>query len=236
MCWNALQVGILMTTGFVFLRRQDGEILYVSRMYGSHRDLEPFQYVMPYSMDPQRPNDFTISHMLYWFTALSEQLPALLETRLQEKILVEKARRANRNQPVRSSEFAAPTPSNYSLPQQQNSSGPFSNTQYALLSSDVFLNFTPWKPETHLGGRAWSGLRLPDKLPVIIKCWDSYKNSAKQQETEVEVYLRLHELWGICIPKFIAVGIVGYCYAIVAERLKVSSHEIAHLGYHSFEK
>ena len=48
MCWNSLPLGILTTTtGFAFLRREDGGILYLSRLYGSHNNLEVYQYVMP---------------------------------------------------------------------------------------------------------------------------------------------------------------------------------------------
>src|SRR5215472_15043471 len=82
MCWNSLALGILMTTtGFAFLKRADGGVLYLSRIYGSHHDLQPFQYAMPWTLGP--PNNFTISHMLYWFTAMTEQAPLVPESRLQ---------------------------------------------------------------------------------------------------------------------------------------------------------
>ena len=88
MCWNSVQLGILTTTtGFVFLRREDGGKLHLSRMYGSHHDLEGFQYVMPHSMAPQ--SNFTISHMLYWFTAMPE-------THMHQAVQVEVARARHR--------------------------------------------------------------------------------------------------------------------------------------------
>jgi len=86
-CWNSFPLGILTTTaGFVFLKRQDGGILYLSLMYGSHRDLEQYQYAMPRTLGP--PNNFTISHMLYWFTAMTELAGRIPESRLQRAIQV----------------------------------------------------------------------------------------------------------------------------------------------------
>ena len=36
-----------------------------------------------------------------------------------------------------------------------------------------------------------------------------------------DTYVTLRELWGICIPKFIAVGKVAFCHAIVLQDLEV---------------
>lgn len=114
MCWKALALGILMTTtGFVFLRREDEGILYISRMYGSHRDLAGFQYVMPHSMAPQ--STFTISHMLYWFTAMTEQAAPLPESRLQQAIQVMNARHLASFQST-GTVYAATVPTNYIEP------------------------------------------------------------------------------------------------------------------------
>lgn len=222
MCWNSVQLGILMTTtGFVFLRREDGGILHLSRVYGSHHDLEGFQYVMPHSMAPQ--SNFTISHMLYWFTAMTEQAPLVPETRMQQAVQVEVARRAAAFYPT-STAYAVPVPSNYIEPQQAPPAGPSAYTGYTLQSAtDVFLEFKPWLRQNHRGGRAWNARLLPEKIQVIVKCWDSYKNSPDPQNTEVDIYLRLHELWGICVPRFIAVGRVAFCYAIILEDLEVTS-------------
>ena len=162
---------------------------------------------------------FTISHMLYWFTAMTEQSPQLPETRLQQAIQVESARRATALYPT-STIYAAPVPSNYIEPQQAGSSA---YTGHVLEpATDVFLDFKPWLRQNHCGGRAWSAVVLPENMPVIVKCWDSYKNSADAKNTEVDIYLKLHDLWGICVPRFIAVGRVAFCHAIVIQDLKVT--------------
>ena len=220
MCWNSSPLGILTTTtGFAFLRREDGGILYLSRLYGSHHSLETFQYVMPNSMAPQ--STFTISHMLYWFTAMTQQTPWLPETRLQQAILVEAGRRAAQFLPT-NTVYAAPVPSNYIEPPLPPTAGSSTYTGYTLQpSTNVFLEFKPWLRQNHRGGRAWSALLLPEKMPVVVKCWDAYKNNANASNTEVDIYLRLHELWGICIPRFIAVGRVAFCHAIIIEHLEV---------------
>ena len=222
MCWNSCALGILTTaTGFVFLRREDGGILYMSRMYGSHRSLAGFQYVLPQSMAPQ--SAFTISHMLYWFTAMTERTPPLPETRLQQAVQVEHARRLGSFQPT-GTVYAATVPTNYIVPAgtQAPTAGPPGYTGYALEpAADVFLDFKPWLRQNHRGGRAWSGLLLPEKMPVIVKCWDAYKNPVDPCNTEADTYIVLRDLWEICIPKFIAVGKVGFCHAIVLQDLEV---------------
>lgn len=222
MCWNSFPLGILTTTtGFVFLKREDRGILYMSRMYGSHRDLANFQYVMPQSLGP--PNNFTISHMLYWFTAMTERTPSVPESRLQQAIQVMNGQRVSASLPPVTIQYAQPIPTNYVVPQAQGDaavgrSGPTVGLQTA---DDMRLYFKPWVRENHCGGRAWKGQILPEKVAVIVKCWDSYRHNADSQMAEVDAYLKLQKLWGICVPKFIALGRVGFCYAIILERLEV---------------
>ena len=225
MCWNSTQLGILTTTtGFAFLRREDGGILYLSRLYGSHRSLEPFRYELPSSMAPQ--STFTISHMLYWFSAMAEPMPPLPETRMAAAIQVQAAYRAVQQLPT-ITVYATTVPTNYSLPPLPPAPGTGSGPYTLQSTTNVFLEFKPWLRQNHRGGRAWSALLLPEKTPVVVKCWDSYKNNDNAQNAEVSTYLRLQELWGICIPTFIAVGRVGFCHALVIEDLKVISSSMA---------
>ena len=222
MCWNSCALGILTTTtGFVFLRREDEGILYMSRMYGSDRNLAGFQYILPQSMVPH--STFTISHMLYWFTAMTEQAQPLPESRLQQAIRVENARRLSSFRPT-GTVYAATVPTNYIVPtgNQPPTAGPSGHTGWSLEpATDVFLDFKPWLRQNHRGGHAWSGRLLPGKTPVIVKCWDAYKNPVDPCNTEADTYVTLHALWGICIPEFIAVGKVGFCHAIVLQDLEV---------------
>ena len=223
MCWNSLALGILTTTtGFAFLKRVDGGVLYLSRIYGSHHNLQPFQYEMPQSLGP--PNNFTISHMLYWFTAITEQAQRVPESCLQQAIQLLNAQRASAQLPSSTAQYAQPQPTNYVLPQAQGlPAGPPTYTMSGLRAvEDIRLYFKPWVRENHCGGRAWKGLILPEQAQVVVKCWDSYKHNADSQKTEVETYLKLRELWGVCVPKFIALGRVGFCHAIILEHINVN--------------
>ena len=122
-------------------------------------------------------------------------------------------------------QFAQPIPTNYLLPQAQGytaGGGPASPTFGLQTTEDIRLYFKPWLRENHCGGRAWKGQILPEQNPVILKCWDSYKHNADSQKAEADTYLKLQELWGICVPKFIGLGTVGFCHVIILEHIQVS--------------
>jgi len=233
MCWNSTQLGILTTTtGFAFLRRADGGILYLSRLYGSHGSLAPFQYELPSSMAPH--STFTVSHMLYWFTAMTEQMPPLSETRMAAAIQVQAAYRTLQHLST-STVYATTVPPNYSLPPLPPTAAGSQSGPYSLQSTtNLFLEFKPWLRQNHRGGRAWSALLLPEKTPVVVKCWDGYKNNDNAQNSEVDNYLKLQDLWGICIPTFIAVGKVAFCHAIIIEDLKVKPSSTSLTIGHTF--
>jgi hypothetical protein len=235
MCWNSRAFGILTTTtGFAFLRRENGGVLYLSRLYGSHRDLEGYQYQMPASMEDQ--STFTISHLLYWFTALTELTPPLPETRLEAAIQVEAGRRADQQLPIHTIVYATPVPTNYSVPAPPPTIGSAPHASHALqpLTDILMMEFKPWLRQNHRGGRAWSALLLPEKMPVVVKCWDAYKNNENARNKEVDIYLRLQELWGICIPRFITFGRVAFCHAIIIEDLEVNSSNVSLTVGHAF--
>jgi len=84
-------------------------ILYLSRMYGSHRDLTTFRHLLPHSMAPQSSSP--ISHLLYCFTAMNERAPHLPETSLQQAIELENARHSS-FYPT-DTVYAATVPANY---------------------------------------------------------------------------------------------------------------------------
>jgi hypothetical protein len=216
MCWNSRALGILTTTtGFAFLRRENGGVLHLSRLYASHRDLEEFQYEMPASMQAQ--STFTISHLLYWFTALTELTLPLPEAGLEAAIQVEAACRANQLLPTTTVVYGTPVPTNYSVPVPPPTSALYASEP----PTTVLIEFKPWLSQNHRGGRAWSALLLPEKTLVVVKCWDAYKYNDNARNTEAIIYLRLEELWGICIPRFIAFGRVAFCHALIIEEIKV---------------
>ena len=112
---------------------------------------------------------------------------------------------------------------NYVVPQAEGygAGGPSIPMFGLQQAEDVRLYFKPWVHENHCGGRAWKGHILPEQAPVIVKCWDSYKHNADSQKAEVDAYLKLQELWGICVPNFVALGRVRFCHAIILEHLEV---------------
>jgi hypothetical protein len=66
------------TSGFAFLRREDNGILHLSRMFANNSILAPYGYMMPERL--VHGMSFIISHMLYWFTQLTETTPMMVET------------------------------------------------------------------------------------------------------------------------------------------------------------
>jgi hypothetical protein len=222
MCWNSQSLGILATTtGFVFLSRADGGILYMSRMFGSHRDLEAYNYIMPHNLAPG--SNFTISHMLYWFTHLTETTPCVVESSLAESIRVLDANRTVPSAAGPQIQIGRPSTSSF-VYQQTNTNAP--QFQYALqpVSDSLWLDFKPWVSENHCGGRAWYATILPEKQPVVVKCWDSYKNDTTRRDNEVKIYMKLQALWGRCVPKLIASGDIDFCHSILLERIDVFAH------------
>jgi hypothetical protein len=78
-----------------------------------------------------------------------------------------------------------------------------------------------------LRGRTYKVARLvceafngppPTDKPCCLHINENARNK------EVDIYLRLQELWGICIPRFIAFGRVAFCHAIIIEHLEVISY------------
>ena len=159
--------------------------------------------------------------MLYWFTALTEQAQLIPESSLQGSIQILNAQCSTSTNSSSTLQIGIPTAANYTLPQPDLTSPP-PDAYYGFQSvEDILLEFKPWLRQNHLGGRAWSGILLPERLPVVIKCWDSYRHNADLQKTEADIYLKLQGIWGICVPKFIAFGRVGFCHAIILERVEV---------------
>ena len=110
------------------------------------------------------------------------------------------------------------------VPQQPGgqAAGPPDYTTFSLQATeDIWVYFKPWARENHCGGRAWKAQFAQEQAPVVLKCWDSYKHDDNAQKTEADTYLKLRELWEICVPKFIALGQVGFCHVIILEHIEV---------------
>ena len=177
---------------------------------------------------------FTLSHLLYWFTALAELTPQLPETRLAAAIQVQVGHRTSQQLPTHTVVYATPVPTNYPVPAPPPpTTAPYAS-QALQPSSYVLMEFKPWVRQNHRGGRAWSALLLPQNIPVVVKCWDAYKNNENARNNEVDIYLRLQELWGICIPRFITFGRVAFCHAIIIEDLEVNPSSVSLTVGHAF--
>ena len=59
-------------------------------------------------------------------------------------------------------------------------------------------------------------------MPVMVKYWNAYKNSENLCNEEVGSYMTLSKMSEICIPKFIVVGKLEFCYAIVLQDPKIT--------------
>ena len=152
---------------------------------------------------------------------MAESTAPLPETRIAAAIHVQVAYHAVQQLPTITM-YATTVPTNYSLPLLPPTPGTWSGPYTLQFITNVFLEFKPWLRQNHRGGRVWSTL-LPENTPAIVNCWNAHKNNFNAQNTEVNTYLRLQELWGICIPTLIAVGRVAFCHAIIIEDLNVIS-------------
>jgi hypothetical protein len=188
----------------------------MSRMFGSHPELAQFGYIMPDSLVPG--STFTVSHMLYWFTHLTEIKPLLVETELAAgatTLATHIPAPPNTGQ----MQLGRPVTSSFSYP---NVSSP-QFYQYTLQPAPegIFLDFKPWVKENHCPGRAWYATILPDRRPVIVKCWDSYNTDPGLRNNEVVVYMKIQSLWGRCVPELLASCEIDFCHAIILERIEV---------------
>jgi len=87
MSWNSYTYGLLTTaTGFVFLFRDDAGNLWISNMFASNDSLATGGYILPSILSQYYR--FTIQHILYWFTHLTETTERVVERDLVQVIQV----------------------------------------------------------------------------------------------------------------------------------------------------
>jgi hypothetical protein len=204
MARNNKVFGIITTmTGWVFLRRENGGRLLMTRMFGCNASdaLRQRGYILP--------DTFTISLALYYFSALAETTLDVQETIGDPPQLV--------YFPSASTTSAAapfiqpPQPTQFQ--QEQPLPDPYVNFRHV-----AFL-FEPWKSEHRLGRKTWvanvhSNFR-DDK--VIFKLWDSRRVTSRDCDNEVATYKHLEPLWGVCVPSLLAFGPVDFCHGLVID-------------------
>src|SRR5947207_6863477 len=171
MCWNSQVYGILTTaTGFVFLFRDDVGNLWISQMFASHESLATGGYVLPSSL-AQNPR-FTISHLLYWFTHLTETTERLIERDLAQVIqVVDRYQTKPARPPVMN---VTNQPYMSQIPQSSNADaagGGYGGYHTFSLEpvDELLLDFKPWLEDSRCGGLAFRGSLVEGNQLIISK-------------------------------------------------------------------
>jgi hypothetical protein len=205
---NAKQYGILTTVnGWVFMYRQNRGKLFMSRLITS---------------DVANPTHPTIRQGIYYISALAVYAPDLPETN-------------SNGEPVRIplSDGRHPSPTVLPLPETPStgargraSRSMYSQDAYYILKADPEpreIVLEPGIAGNKLGAKAFLVHLFPADTIVVGKVWDTWKNSSADRDSEVDVYLKLHSLWGKQVPRFIGSGQIDFLWALLIERIEVRS-------------
>ena len=203
MCFDKVRYGIMATfNAFVFMKRQSGGILYMSRTI-------PITSTTP-----------TVLKLLYYFSHLcalhSEPYPEVNSDGIV--IDLKSAPRTPDKAPK------IPDP-NYRPPPRPNILAPPS--EGGSRRSPRFHEATMELPHldvaelTSIGCKGWRGT-LNNGHPVFAKLWDGWKLSSSLSEHEASVYYTLRDLWGTIVPDFLGLGQWGFYYILLLSYLDVS--------------
>jgi len=197
-------------------------------MFASNDSLATGGYVLPSTLSQHY--QFTIQHVLYWFTHLTETTERVVERDLAQVIQVMDR---YQTKPVR------PTPPNitnqpYVSPYPQVSytgAGGYGAGGHAQYHGDstfslepvdeLLLDFKPWLAESRCGGRAFRATLIEGDQQIVVKSWDSYKHNPSQRDNEVSMYMRIQSLWNVCVPRLIGKGEIDFCHSLFLEFIKV---------------
>jgi hypothetical protein len=235
---NAIQYGILTTMkGWCFLRRRNGGILQVTRMYGNFKRIPGERSDGAECEGYRVPARFSIMQALYYISSLPPlDVPETPGNGVPGQIRLPKAdghlqmarqigsrRRLSRS----SSSFRYNSShSNYTESQGLQISGEYNSAecvQYREGYAYQLLQFEPWKQENALGTKTWSAKTLPDHEDVVLKFWDGWKLNSEDQTHEETVYLHLKDLWGKNIPSLCCKFPLEYFHALVFEYVRSAS-------------
>jgi len=205
MCFDKVRYGIMTTfNAFVFLKRQNGGILHMSRTI------------------PITSTDPTILKLLYFFSHLcaldpephpevnSEGIVIHLKSAPKTPDKAPKIPDPNYRPPARPSVSASPAfdGGTRRSPRQQ---GPSSTTETLQLDAMKLKS---------VGCKGWRGT-LNNGHSVFAKLWDGWKFSASDSEHEACVYYRLRDLWTTVVPEFLGFGRWGFYHILLLSDLNV---------------
>jgi hypothetical protein len=219
---NQKAFGIITTmTGWVFLKREDGGRLLMTRMFActSVPPAPPQQGLLQPGYT--HPAGFTIMTALYYFSSLAERTPDLPETgNPQAAASQASSGTGNTQQNAQQMQYyqAASPPAR----QHMSSAGQFGQQlQWSTPTQYSNIIFEPWKTGNQLGHKTWIGTL--DGRPgqggdkVVLKLWDSWRFGPEDRDNEVVVYHRLQSLWGLCVPTLRAFGPLGFSHSLVID-------------------
>ena len=226
MARNAKVLGIISTMhGWVFLRRHNFGQLEMTPMFACSPALPGAYYAT---------QGFTILQALYYISHLGEVSPDVEE---QVRGPTQAVFPANMGMGDPNNATAAPVvgaqPYQWQVPYGQGAQGQGGQAGqaggggpypiWAMRPQMMSIDLEPWNKENQLGHKTWLAKLGPDERKVVLKVWDSYKEETTARDNEVDIYLRLHSLWGECIPNLIGAGSVDFLLCIALQYVEVQS-------------
>jgi hypothetical protein len=202
--------GLISTyNAFIFMRRENPGILYMSRMIAN---------------DSTNP---TIMKLLYFFSHLCARDPLPYPETNNEGIEIHltKASRDTSAAPK------IPNPDNILsrqplIPAVNLSStiprrSPRGHTTQSLPTGSLYLEINTHGKGAYLGCKGWRGT-LSTGQRIFAKLWDGWKFSRDKCDHEASVYLHLRDLWGTIVADFLGSGEWGFCHILLLSYLDVS--------------
>lgn len=210
--------GIISTfNAFVFLRRQNPGILYMSRLI------------------PNNSTDPTIMKVLYFFSHLCARDPLPYPETNNEGIEIRLTRATKDTSPApkipnpensSSRKTLSPTNIDYSATTPRRS--PRHHDVLAFSTPSIYLDINSRGKGVYLGCKGWRGT-LSTGLTVFVKLWDGWKFSREDCDHEASVYIHLRDLWGTIVPGFLGSGDWGFCHILLLTFIDVFSLFVLHL-------
>lgn len=207
--------GIISTfNDFVFLKRQNPGILYMSRMI------------------PNNSTTPTVMKLLYFFSYLCtrDTIPHPETNHEGIKIYLIKAEKDVSAAPK------IPNPNNYLSTNSQTSlsagdndtfgpntalrRSPRRQHDYCIPHPSLYLDINSHAKGTYIGCKGWRGT-LSTGQTVFVKLWDGWKFPRDDCDHEASIYLHLRDLWGTIIPEFLGSGKWGFCHILLLSYIEV---------------